>query len=67
MNVDGTFSISMVTEPKFNSRSKLVEIKCHFVREKAENGEIEISYLPSKKLMVDALTKPLPLMNSRGM
>ena len=31
MNVDSTSAISMVTEPKFNSRSKHVEIKYHFV------------------------------------
>ena len=60
MNVDSTSAISLVTEPKFNNRSKHVEIKDHFVWEKAENGEIEIFYLPSKNLMVDALTKPLP-------
>ena len=61
MNVDSTSAISMVTEPKFNSRSKFVDIKYHFVQEEAENGEIEISYLPSKKLMADALTKLLPV------
>ena len=60
MNVDSTFAISMVTEPKFNNRSKYVEIKYHFVREKAENGEIKISYLSSKELMADTLTRPLP-------
>lgn len=57
MNVDSMSAISMVTKPKFNSRSKHVEIKYHFVWEKAENREIEIPYLRSKKLMADALTK----------
>ena len=67
MNIDSTSAISMVTEPKFNSQSKHVEIKYHFVLDKAENGEIEISYLPSKELMTNALTKPLHAKNSRGM
>eukprot|EP00268_Persea_americana_P015395 TRINITY_DN17093_c1_g1_i3.p1 TRINITY_DN17093_c1_g1~~TRINITY_DN17093_c1_g1_i3.p1 ORF type:complete len:267 (-),score=36.41 TRINITY_DN17093_c1_g1_i3:293-1093(-) len=57
---DQPVPMNIVTEPKFNSRSKHAEIKYHFIREKAENGEIEISYLPSKDLMTDALTKPLP-------
>ena len=60
MNVDSMSAISMVIEPKFNNQSKHVEIKYHFFQEKAENGEIEISYLPSKELIADALTKPLP-------
>ena len=61
MNVDGTSTISIVNEQKFNSRSKHVEIKYHFIREKAENNDMSISYVPSKKLMADALTKALPV------
>ena len=60
MNVDNTSAISMVTEPKFSGRSNHVEMKYHFIREKGENGEIEISNLPSQDLMADALTKPFP-------
>ena len=60
MNVDNTFVISMVNETKFNSRSKHVEIKYHFIEEKAEKNDIEIFYMPSEELMVDALTKAFP-------
>ena len=61
MNVDSTYAISMVNEQKFNSRSKHVEIKYHLIREKAEKNDIEIFYMPSEELMVDALTKALPV------
>ena len=59
MNVDNTFVISMVNETKFNSRSKHVEIKYHFIREKAKKNDIEIFYMPSEELMADTLTKAL--------
>ena len=45
MNVDSTPAISIVTEPKFNNRSKHVEKKYHFVQEKAENGEIYFIFI----------------------
>jgi len=60
MNVDSTSAISMVNEQKFSSLSKHVEIKYHFIREKAEKNDIEIFYMPSEELMADALTKALP-------
>ena len=44
----------------FNSRLKHVEIKYHFIREKAKKNDIEIFYMPSEELMADALTKALP-------
>ena len=40
MNLDSTSAISMVNEKKFNSRSKHVEIKYHFIIEKAEKNDI---------------------------
>ena len=59
MNIDSMPAISIVTEPKFNSQSKHIKIKYHFIIEKAENGEIEIFYAPYEELMADSLTKPL--------
>ena len=61
MNVDSTSAISMMNEQKFNSRSKHVEIKYHFIRENAEKNDIIFFYMPSEELMVDALTKALPV------
>ena len=60
MNVDSTFAIFMVNEQKFNNRSKHVEIKYHFIKEKAEKIDIKEIYMPSEELMADALTKALP-------
>ena len=60
MNVDSTSVISMVNEQKFNSRSKHVEMKYHFIRENAKKNNIEIFYMPSEELMADALPKALP-------
>lgn len=56
MNIDSMPAISMVTEPKFNSQSKHIKIKYHFIRGKAEKAEIEIFHAHFEEL---SLTKPL--------
>lgn len=60
VNVDSTPAISIVNEQEFNSRSKHVEIKYHFIKENAEKNDIKKFYMPSEELMADALTKALP-------
>ena len=41
-------------------RTKHIDIKYHFVREKVQNKEIELEYLPTTKMIADTLTKNLP-------
>jgi len=44
----------------FHSRTKHIEIDVHFVREKVENGVVEIWYVPSLHQLTDIFTKELP-------
>jgi len=57
---DNLATKSMVENPIFHSRTKHVEIDVHFVREKVENGEVEVRYVPTADQVVDILTKGLP-------
>lgn len=38
---------------------KHVHVKHHFVREKVEDGDIELRYIPTAEMLADAMTKPL--------
>ena len=42
-----------------NRRTKHIEIKFHYTREKITNGEIDVDYLPTSEMPADILTKPI--------
>jgi hypothetical protein len=43
-----------------NIRSKHIDITYHFNREKVESGEVDLKYCPTKEMIADVMTKPLP-------
>ena len=43
----------------FHERSKQIEIKYYFIRDKVQEGEVKLQYIPIDEQMVDILTKPL--------
>lgn len=51
---------SISKNPVFYSQTKYIEIDVHFVREKVENGEVEVWYVPAANQVADVLTKGLP-------
>ena len=57
---DNLAAKSMAENLVFHSSTKHVEIDAHFVREKVENGEVEVRYVPIADQVVDILTKGLP-------
>lgn len=58
--VDNQSAIKLINNPVFHKRTKHIDVKYNFIREKVENGLIHISYVPSKSQLADILTKPLP-------
>ena len=50
----------MTKNPQFHGRSKHIEIKYHFVRDKVAEGIVEIQYCPTTEMIADMLTKALP-------
>jgi hypothetical protein len=43
----------------FHERSKHIEIKYYFIRDKVQQGEVKLQYIPTNEQTIDILTKPL--------
>lgn len=50
----------------FHEHIKHIKLDCHFVREKLQSGLISLLHLPTKKRLVNALSKPLHCSNHHG-
>ena len=51
--------IHIATNAVTSTRSKHIDIRFHFVRERIQNGEVILQYLPTDEMIADALTKNL--------
>ena len=62
---DNQGSIHLVKNPVVNKRSKHIDIKFHFIREKYINNIIDIVHVESGKNIADVMTKPATAMKLR--
>ena len=56
---DNQGSLSLVKNPIINDRSKHIDIKHHFIREKYTRGIIDLTYVPTNSNVADLMTKPI--------
>jgi methyl coenzyme M reductase subunit D len=49
----------MTKNQVFHKRTKHIDVKYHFVRERVETGEIKVEYIPTDQQLADIFTKPL--------
>jgi len=56
---DNQSTINISNNPIRNERSKHIDVRFHFIREKVNNKEIEIKYCSTDKMVADIMTKPL--------
>ena len=59
-HVDNTGAISLAKNLVFHNRSKHIDIQYHFTRRLVRKGRLGLAYLPTKEMLADLLTKPLP-------
>jgi len=57
---DNQGCIAMSKNPVNHERTKHIDIKYHFIREKVEDKAIEVEYLQTEDMIADILTKSMP-------
>lgn len=59
IHCDNQSAIKLTKSEGYNPRTKHIDIRYHFIREKIKNGEIIVKFLPTTKMVADSLTKPV--------
>jgi hypothetical protein len=59
LHIDNQSAILLAKNSMFHERTKHIAIRYHFIREKLEEGEISVEYVPTNEQVADVLTKPL--------
>lgn len=59
---DNKAAISISGNPVQHDRTKHVEVDRHFIKEKIEDGTVELPYVKSEDQLADILTKAVPAM-----
>ncbi len=57
---DNQGAIALSKDNRFHTRTKHINICFHFVQQYVEDGTLNIMYLPTDRMLADALTKTLP-------
>jgi hypothetical protein len=57
--MDNLSAIAIAQNPEFHNRSKHIKIHHHFLRQKVDDEELELEYVPTGDQVADVLTKGL--------
>lgn len=57
--IDNKSEIDLAKNPTFHGRSKHIDIRYHFIRERVEQGELIVEHVSSSNKKADVLTKAL--------
>lgn len=59
LNIDSQSGIRLIKNPQFHKRTKHIDIRYHFIREKYNNKEIDVKYISTDIQFADLFTKAL--------
>ncbi len=57
--IDNMSALKLIKNPSFHKRSKHIEVRHYFVREKFEEGQLAVEHIAGVNQLADILTKPL--------
>ena len=57
---DSQSAMALVENPVFHEKSKHIETKYHYVRDRAAAGLVRFEYCPTLEMVADSLTKGVP-------
>lgn len=60
IHYDNTITINMSKNPMMHAKTKHIEIKYHFLREKVVEKEVMLDYVTAKDQLANIFTKPFP-------
>lgn len=60
INIDNTAAIRLSKNPEFHKRTKHIDLKHFFVREKVTEGLLSTTQVSTENQLADMMTKPLP-------
>ncbi|KAK8926339.1 hypothetical protein KSP39_PZI018277 [Platanthera zijinensis] len=58
--VDNRSTIALIKNPVFQGRSKHIDTRFHFIRERVEGGQIIVEFVRTDEQRADSLMKALP-------
>lgn len=59
LKIDNQSAIKLAQNPEYHKRSKHIDVRFHFIREKIDDGTITVSYVKTEDQLADILTKSL--------
>lgn len=60
LHIDNQSAIRLAKNPEFHQRTKHIEVKYHFIREKVASQEISLKFVPTENQKADIFTKAVP-------
>ncbi|KAH9075144.1 hypothetical protein Ae201684P_003829 [Aphanomyces euteiches] len=57
---DNQPAIAVASNPVHHARTKHIDVRYHFIRERIQLGDVKLKYVSSKDNVADIFTKPLP-------